>query len=142
MTQIHEDDLYQIISDEHAKQLHLKETLKIEAEQSKAAKEKELDDHENGQKLAVLERKTKTDIQLSQEDCRRKSAVEDFSRSCGESGILADLAKLLNEFLSKSKVIHNFSAIAIYTSLSFHRPSEYDQKRSKEIPGYHRSRFL
>ena len=99
-----EEDLYQIISNEHAKQIHLKETLKIEAQQLKTAKEKEEHDQESVQKQAILDRKTKMDLELSQDENHRKAVVEELSQSLaagGDGEVAHSVAKTLNEFLSE-----------------------------------------
>ena len=105
MNETEESDLYQIISDEHAKQLHWKETLKIETQQMKVAKEKESSEQECVQKQALLDRKSKVDLQLSMEDSRRKASVEELQRNAaagatGETAMMS-VAKVLSEFLSK-----------------------------------------
>ncbi len=105
LTDVQEEALSQTISNEHAKQLHWKETLKIEAQQLKAAKARKIIDLEAKQKQAVLDRKTVADLQFSQEDARRKAAVENLSRDIAddsEGSALHSIAKTLSEFLSKS----------------------------------------
>ena len=104
LTQNEENVLSQTIADEHAKQLHWKESLKIEAQQLKAAKARRFSDNEAKQKQAVLDRKTKADLQLSLEDSRRKAAMDDLSQSIGSGNIqlaIESVGKTLSEFLSK-----------------------------------------
>ena len=103
LTQTREEDLYEMISEEHAKQLHWKETLRIEEQQLKAAKKKEAAEKEITQKRAMLERKTKNDLELSQEESRRKAVVEDLAQIVATGGDKTNncIAKALAEFLSK-----------------------------------------
>ena len=104
LTKVQEEDLFQIIADEHAKQQHWKEALKIEDQQLKAAKARETSDKETVQKRAVLERKTKAELEMSQEDARRKAVVDEVTQSIATGSTdngMHSIARVLTEFLSK-----------------------------------------
>lgn len=69
------------------------------------AQEREYSDKEMMQKDAVLDRKTKVDLQLSQEETRRKAALDDLTRNVAAGSsrdtTMHSVVKTLKEFLSK-----------------------------------------
>lgn len=95
--------MYQSIAEEHAKQSHWREMLKIEKQQLDKVKEKETKDQTAREEKSVLDRKTKFDIELNKEDNQRRALVKNMSMSvaAGDSDATLNIAKTLNEFLSK-----------------------------------------
>ena len=69
----------------------------------KAANKREAADKEITRNKAMLDRKTKTDLEMSQEESRRKNLVEELAQqvNIGGENALPSIVKTLSEFLSK-----------------------------------------
>lgn len=103
-TSSQEEELYRVIANEHAKQVHWKETLKIETEQAVAEKKKQFKAGTAQEEKQALDRKSKCDAQTVQEETARKMVVQEMMQNvaagAGEMAINS-VAKTLSEFLSK-----------------------------------------
>ena len=106
MTPLEEEEKCQVISDEHSKQLHWQQTLRIEKEQMelfiKQAKVEEKKNDEEAEKVEMQVKKANRELSVAQDEAHLRGVVNTMVNNvaAGDSN-LHSVVRTLSEFLSK-----------------------------------------
>lgn len=106
---VEEQQKYKLISDEHAKQLHWEDSLKIEKNQMelfiKQSKIEEAKLEEEARKVEMNFNKAQRELSLSHDEAHLRGVVQEMCNSVAADTdvktVLLSVARTLNEFLSK-----------------------------------------
>lgn len=141
MNPIIEEEKLQLISAEHSKQIHWRESIKLEKKELdllvNSIEEMEKKSFQEAEKRDQQIRKAKRDLEVSKEKAHLRGCVDEMvNNTLAGDRSLSPVVKTLAEFLGKKKKERKKKKCIYRISLLIHRPNCCHQKKLEKEHRY------